>query len=446
MTQLRVQPLSKGLRGGVPVPSDKSIAHRALLLGALAQGRSEIRTSVLGEDNLATLGALRAMGVGCTQLDGGLVVIDGVGLRGLQPPRAALECGNSGTTLRLMLGVLAAQPFASELVGDGSLSRRPMARVAEPLRERGARILTTLRGEKETAPVRIKPCEAPLTALEWSNETASAQIKSAVLLSGLYAEGPTLYREPVVSRDHTERMLLRLGVPIQTVGPLVAFNPAAWTGVLPAFTLDVPGDLSAAAFVLCAAAMHEGADVEVRGVGLNPTRTGVLEVLRDMGAQFEVLPEHDGAGEPTGRVRMLGTGLRGTALGGERMVRSIDEVPVICALGARAHGTTTIMDAAELRTKESDRLHAMCEVLRAFGVQADETVDGLVIQGVGTAPLKAARVSSYGDHRIAMSAALLGLFANGESVIDDAACIATSFPRFAGTLRALGADVRMHEG
>jgi 3-phosphoshikimate 1-carboxyvinyltransferase len=443
MASLHIRPLDKTLRGSVPVPSDKSIAHRALLLGALATGRSEIKTALLGEDNASTLGALRAMGVQCTNADAGTLALQGVGLRGLSAPDQALDCGNSGTTMRLLLGILSAQSFPSELIGDASLTKRPMARVASMLRARGARIYTTLRGEKETAPLRIKP--AQLTGVELESDVASAQVKSAVLLSGLYVDGPTLYREPTVSRDHTERMLLQLGVPLRTLGPVVSLDPSGWNASLPAFKMTVPGDLSAAAFVLAAAAMQEGARVDVREVGINPTRTGVLEVLRDMGAHLEITPEGDDAGEPTGRILVMGQQLRACTLGGERLIRAIDEVPVVCALAARASGVTRIMDASELRTKESDRLAAMADVLRAFGVGVEETEDGLTIEGKGSAPLNAARVNSRGDHRIAMSATLLALFADGDCVVDEADCIATSFPRFSGTLRALGADLRLQE-
>jgi 3-phosphoshikimate 1-carboxyvinyltransferase len=447
LLSLVVQPLKTRLHGSVPVCSDKSITHRALLLSALATGVSEICANATGEDNLSTQHAFAAMGVRYATLGKDVLSVTGVGLHGLTAPSSALDCGNSGTTMRLMLGVLVGQPFASELVGDASLTRRPMARVVSALRAREAHIFATLRdaggGVKETAPLRVRPLEGGkrLTALELESDVASAQVKSAVLLSGLYADGPTLYREPSVSRDHTERFLLRLGVPLRTLGPMVELDPSRWSGELPAFKITVPGDLSAAAFLLAAAAMHAGSNVEVRDVGLNPTRSGILEVLTAMGAHVEVSPRDDDSGEPMGRVQVVGQGLRAANVGGERLVRSLDEVPVIAALAARAHGVTRIRDAAELRTKESDRLSAMCKVLRAFGVVAEEHEDGLTIEGAGDRPLRAARVSSEGDHRIAMSAAVLALFAEGESIIDDAGCVATSFPRFAGTMRALGADV-----
>ncbi len=438
----------------MPVPGDKSIAHRAILLSGLASGKCKVQGGqggTLGEDNLSTLGALRAMGVRASEEEGGALVIEGAGLGGLNAPDRPLDCGNSGTTMRLLAGVLAAQRFAGEMVGDASLSRRPMQRVAAPLRLRGARIegkMDPARPGEITAPIRVGPLPAPhaLSSLEYELPVASAQVKSALLLSGLWADGPTYVREPLVSRDHTERMLSALGVPIRSVGAMVELDPARWSGVLPAFSIEVPGDLSAAAFLVVAAQLVAGSRVDVRRVGLNPTRTGLLEILRDMGGAVDVESRGDELGEPLGDLHARAAPLRGVRTGGEVVTRAIDEVPILCALAARAAGRTEILDAAELRVKESDRIATMARVLTAFGIEVEERPDGLAVEGKPDTPLRAATVASRGDHRVAMTAAVLGLVADGPTRVTDAGCIATSFPRFVGTLRALGAEVFVVKG
>jgi 3-phosphoshikimate 1-carboxyvinyltransferase len=448
VTDIVVHPAEKPLFGSVPVPGDKSIAHRALLLAGLASGTSSIRGGALGDDNLATLKALHALGVRSSSPSPGEIAVEGAGMTGLRAPDAPIDCGNSGTTMRLLAGILAAQRFASRLVGDASLSGRPMERVARPLRLRGARIEGRLDPRKIgeiTAPLDIGPLPAPhvLSDLEYELPVASAQVKSAILLSGLFADGPTYVREPVVSRDHTERMLSALGVPIHTVGAMIELDAVAWSGNLEAFTVNVPGDLSSAAFLLAAAQIVPSSRVDVRRVGLNPTRTGVLEVLRDMGGSIASEMRGVELGEPTGDVFAGHAELRAGKIGGELLARSIDEVPILCALGARARGVTVITDADELRVKESDRLSAMAGVLRAFGVEVEERPDGMLIEGRPDGPLEAADVDSRGDHRIGMAAAVLGLVARGPSRVRDASSIATSFPRFVGTLRALGARVEV---
>jgi 3-phosphoshikimate 1-carboxyvinyltransferase len=448
---LVIHPARRPLSGSVPVPGDKSIAHRAILLAGLATGVSRVTGGSLGEDNIATLGALKAMGVRATEEDEGALVIEGVGLDGLQAPAGPLDCGNSGTTMRLLAGVLAAQRFETELVGDASLMRRPMARVANPLRLRGARIegkLDPRRPGDVTAPLRIGPLPAPhvLSSLEYEMPVASAQVKSALLLSGLWSDGPTWVREPLVSRDHTERMLSALGVPLRSVGAMVELDPAGFSGRLPAFTVQVPGDLSAAAFLVVAAQLVRGSRVDVRRVGLNPTRTGLLEILRDMGGVLQAEAQGDELGEPIGDLHAAFAELHGVKTGGEVVTRAIDEVPILCALAARAAGRTEILDAAELRVKESDRVAAMASVLAAFGVHVEERPDGLVIEGIPDRPLHAATVPSRGDHRVAMTAAVLGLVADGPTRVTDVACIATSFPRFVGTLKALGAEIEVVKG
>ena len=446
MTDLIVQPATKPLQGVVPVPPDKSITHRALLLAALASGTSTVRAPRMGADNLSTAAAMRALGARVITNDDGSISVTGVGLHGLAAPAAPIDCGNSGTTMRLLAGILAAQRFQTVLTGDASLSSRPMARIATPLRLRGARIEGAADAKRKgdiTAPLVIGPLPEPhvLSETRFDSPIPSAQVKSALLLSGLYADGSTIVSEPLVSRDHTERMLGSLGVPLARVGAVVELDGHAFSGLLPAFALTVPGDLSAAAFLLSAGLLVAGSDVGVRGVGLNPTRSGFLDAVRDMGARIEVMAEGDELGETIGAVRVLSSAMSGMTLGGEVVARAIDEVPVLAALAARSRGVTTILDARELRVKESDRIAAMLGVLRAFGVECEERPDGLVIQGKPDGLLSAAEVMSHGDHRIAMSAAVLALVADGPSRIRDVDAIVTSFPRFAGTLRALGAEL-----
>ncbi|MBK8937217.1 MAG: 3-phosphoshikimate 1-carboxyvinyltransferase [Polyangiaceae bacterium] len=446
MTDLVVEPQHKPLTGVVPVPSDKSITHRALLLAAIAEGESVVVCPHMGEDNRSTLAAIRALGARVSE-QGAELRITGTGLLGLTAPAEPIDCGNSGTTMRLLAGVLAAQRFRTVLIGDASLSRRPMARIVGPLRQRGARLegaLDPSRPGDVTAPLEIGPLPAPnvLSALAFESPIASAQVKSALLLSGLWADGNTIVREPVVSRDHTERMLDGLGVPIERVGSVVSLDGHAFSGSLPAFSLTVPGDLSAAAFLLAAASLIPGSEIGVRAVGANPTRAGFVDALRLLGGRVELAPERYELGEPIGAARAGFSELHGATLAGELVARSIDEIPILSALAARARGTTIIADASELRVKESDRLACMAEVLRAFGVGVEETRSGLVIEGRPDGPLSAATVDCCGDHRIAMSAAVLALCADGPCRVLGVDAVATSFPRFAGTMRALGASVR----
>ena len=442
-----VRPSDKPLFGSVPVPSDKSIGHRALLLSALANGPSELRQFSYGGDNVSTLTALRSLGVGIEDDGRGTLRVAGVGLSGLRAPTDVIDCGNSGTTMRLLAGLLVAQPFASTLVGDASLSGRPMSRIAAPLRRRGGAIEGQFHPTKAgeiTAPLQIgalKPGYA-LTDSEESLPIPSAQVKSALLLSGLFANGDTYVREPLVSRDHTERLLAALDVPITAVATMVALDSARFSGTLPAFSLDIPGDLSAAAFLLAAGCLLPGSQIVVRGCGANPSRSGVLDVLRDWGGYVMADARGDAMGEPVADLHVESRPLFGLTIGGEATVRSIDEIPILAAVAGRAHGVTVISDAAELRVKESDRLAAMARVLGAFGITNEERPDGLVIEGRPEGKLRAADVESGGDHRIAMSAVVLGLLGDGETRVRDVDCVATRFPRFAGTLRALGADVR----
>lgn len=448
MTRLVVHPAKKPLTGSVPVPSDKSIGHRAVIFASLAAGRSTVRGFSYGEDNVATMKAFAQMGVRFDDDGQGTLIVEGGGLEALTEPKGAIDCGNSGTTMRLLAGVLAAQPFRSKMIGDASLSRRPMGRVARPLRARGATIEGVphpTRKEEITAPLDVGPV-APgrrLTGLEYKIPVSSAQVKSALLLSGLFASGPTTLYEPLLSRDHTERMLSALGLPIRAAGTMVHLDPPGDPRAIPSFDVELPGDLSAAAFLLCAAQIVEGSNVTTRRTGLNPTRSGILDVIRLLGGSAAAEPQGDVLGEPFGAVTARFAGLSARAVGGELATRSIDEIPIACALAARARGTTVVSDVGELRVKESDRIAQMVHVLRAFGVSAEEREEGLEIEGKPEGRLTAARVASHGDHRIAMTACVLGLVADGPSIVDEADTIATSFPRFVGTLRALGAEIEV---
>jgi 3-phosphoshikimate 1-carboxyvinyltransferase len=462
MKRYRIFPTGP-LEGEVGVPGDKSIGHRALLFASLAEGESHITGLSGGLDNVATGEALGPPGAKVT-LDGTEARVRGTGLDGLRMAAGPLDCGNSGTSMRLLAGLLVAQRFGSRLTGDASLSRRPMGRVVGPLRARGGHIAGVGRpgggGASEGReheheqeheknvypPLSIAPLVEGerLTGIEYVMPVASAQVKSALLLSGLYARGPTALQEPVLSRDHTERMMIALGVPLQSAGPMVVLDPEGWAPRWDGFQWEVPGDLSSAAFLIAAALTVSGSGILIRNVGVNPTRTGMLDVLRACGARLGIVPKGDRAGnEPTADLEVTHQPLRGARVGGELLVRMIDEVPAVCAVAAAIEGRTEIRDAAELRVKESDRIATMAGVLRAFGVPCDEHEDGLSIEGGG--PLRGAQVQSHGDHRIAMSAAVMALRAEGETRIDDVACVDTSFPGFAPLLRRLGADIREEE-
>jgi 3-phosphoshikimate 1-carboxyvinyltransferase len=415
-----------------------------LIFGALGRGTSRITGLSEGLDNAATREAFRSMGVSIENAEGATVV-DGVGLRGLRMPGDVIDCGNSGTSMRLFAGLLSGQRFGARMTGDASLTSRPMGRVIKPLRARGAHIAGTAGANPDELypPISIAPLvegEA-LQGIEYAMPVASAQVKSALLLSGLYAAGPTVIEEPVLSRDHTERMMLALGVPLQTAGASVVLDPNDdWAGGWEPFEWHVPGDPSSAAFPLLAAAMVPGSKVSVEDVCVNPTRTGVFDWLRLVGAQISHRPSGHGAGdEPMAEVSLTYGSVRAAVAGGELIVRMIDEIPAVCALAATVPGQTEIRDAAELRVKESDRIATMAAVLQAFGVPCEELPDGMLI--TGGAPLRGAQVDSHGDHRIAMSATLLGLLAEGESVVDGAEAVDTSFPGFVALLRSLGADI-----
>jgi 3-phosphoshikimate 1-carboxyvinyltransferase len=412
------------IAGNVRVPGDKSIGHRAVILGALAEGETRVEGFSGGEDNRRTVQIFRELGVSIEESPG-FLRIRGAGLRGLSAPARVLDCGNSGTTMRLMAGVLAGQPFESRLDGDDSLRRRPMRRVAEPLSAMGATVETTAHG---TPPLRI--VGGRLRGITCDLPVASAQVKSCLLLAGLYAEGETRLREPTPSRDHTERMLEGFGAPVRREGGwLLAPAGARLAGQ----TVVVPGDLSSAAFLLGAALLVPGSEVTVLDVGLNPTRTGILDLWREMGADLEVVETDRAGGEPVGRVTARCARLR--ALEVRDVVRAIDEVPILALTAARAEGVTRIRGAAELRTKESDRLAALARGLSALGARVTEHPDGLDIEG--PAVLRSAAFRSDGDHRIAMMAAVASLCAQGPCTVDEVDSVATSFPGFFPMLESL---------
>ncbi|HEX7338466.1 MAG TPA: 3-phosphoshikimate 1-carboxyvinyltransferase [Rhodanobacteraceae bacterium] len=419
------------LQGTLTLPGDKSISHRALMLAALADGVSHIRGFLEGEDTRATARVLGQLGVHIRTPAYGERVVHGVGLHGLWPAVGALDCGNSGTGMRLLAGLLAGQAFDSTLAGDVSLSKRPMRRVTEPLAGMGAKVEATDVG---TPPLRVHGCSA-LHGGEHRPQVASAQVKSALLLAGLYADGDTIVHELRPTRDYTERMLAGFGWPV-TFAPGEVHLKAG--GKLTARDVDVPGDFSSAAFFLVAASIVPGAQLRLEGVGLNPRRTGLLEALRLMGADIVVENTRECAGEPVGDLVVRHAPLHGIEVPEALVPDMIDEFPALFVAAACADGVTTVRGAAELRVKESDRLAVMAEALRTLGIDVDETPDGARITG---GKLHGGRVDSRGDHRIAMSAAVAALVADAPVVIADCANVATSFPGFMVLANGCGFDV-----
>ena len=414
---------SAPLRAELVVPGDKSISHRAIMLGALTNGPCVITNFLEGEDCLSTMAAMRKLGVQIEHPEPGTVIVHGVRGR-FTAPDSDLDCGNSGTTVRLLSGILAAQPFRTRLVGDASLSKRPMRRVITPLTQMGARL--SAHGERDTLPLIVEG--GPLTGIRYEMPHASAQVKSALLLAGLFASGRTTVVEPAPSRDHTERMLEYF-----QVRPIRQGNEISIHGgqTLESRDFRVPGDISSAAFWLVAAAARPGAHLHIDNVGLNPTRSGILAVLVRMGARLREIVEND-EGELSGVVEIEGGTLNGTVIEGDEIPNVIDEIPALAIAAALANGVTTIRGAAELRVKETDRIAAVAANLRAMGVPVQEFDDGMEI--TGGARLRGARLPSFGDHRIAMAFAVAGLFADGETIIEDVECVATSYPTFEKTL------------
>lgn len=426
MSRLTVKPQTS-LRGRVCVPGDKSISHRALLLSALANGVSLISGFLPSGDCLATLACLRALGVKVETDDVTTLTVHGRGLYGLRAPAAPLHCARSGTTMRLLAGILAGQPFTSTLTGDPQLLDRPMRRVVEPLRRTGAKIETT----DGHAPVTIRGRR--LHGGDHTLSIPSAQVKSALLLAGLYADGPTTIRQPGPARDHTERMLAAMRASIKTDGLSITLSPSS----LSPLSVRVPGDISSAAFPLVAALLLPDSEVTLARVGVNPTRTGLLDVLSAMGADIAVSDRKEQGGEPVADVTVCASDLQGVEIGGDTVVRMIDEFPVLAVAATQARGTTIVRDATELRAKETDRIATVATELCKLGARIESLPDGFVVDG--PTPLYGAVVDSHGDHRLAMAMAVAGLIAQGEVVIQNAECMDDSFPGFVELMQRIGA-------
>lgn len=411
------------LRGTIAVPGDKSISHRAVMFNAVAEGNARITNFLTGADCLSTIGCMQALGVKIER-SGSDVQVFGRGLRGLQAPGTILDCGNSGTTIRLLTGLLAGQRFSATLTGDDSLRSRPMLRVVEPLRRLGAQIDGDEGGRR--APLTIQG--RPLHGGEIELTVASAQVKSALLLAGLLADSPLVLTGKIVSRDHTERMLSAMGVDLRVEDERITLYPPAHPVFPYPLSLRVPGDPSSAAFWWVAAAIHPDAEITTMGVCLNPTRTGALDVLRAMGAQITITNQGKEGQEPVGDVTVRSAPLRATEIGGDLIPRLIDEIPVLAVAAAHAHGTTIVRDAAELRAKESDRIATVAAELTKLGANVTPTSDGLIIEGGGE--LHGAQVESYGDHRLAMTLAVASLTAEGTMTIAEPSSASVSYPTF----------------
>ena len=420
----------KRVAGRIRVPGDKSVSHRAMMLGGIADGVTHVTGFLESEDCLATQRAMTEMGVTIDAPAPGEVRVHGVGLHGLRPPAAALDMGNAGTAMRLFTGLLCAQSFDSVLVGDSSLMKRPMERVARPLRIMGARIST----DDGRPPVRVQGGQR-LRGIDYALEVASAQVKSAILLAGLYAEGHTRLTEPAVTRDHSERMLRAFGIDVRTEGASVSLQGGHR---LQACRIEVPGDISSAAFFLVAGALAAEPELVIENVGVNPTRTGVLDILRLMGADIEQRNPRLAGDEPVADLVVRRSALRGIRVPRELVPLAIDEFPVLFIAAAAAAGETLVEGAEELRVKESDRIAVMAEGLRALGADCEPRPDGMLVRG---GALRGGRVDSHGDHRIAMSFAVASLIAGGAIDIADTANVATSFPGFVALARRAGLDL-----
>ena len=424
------------LQGNLRVAGDKSISHRSIMLGSIAEGVTEVSGFLEGEDALATLQAFRDMGVVIEGPKNGEVRIHGVGLHGLQAPPNAIYCGNSGTSMRLLSGILAAQKFDTVMTGDPSLSKRPMERIAKPLRQMGAVIQTT--GEKGTPPVSIKGNQA-LQAMTYDMPVASAQVKSGILLAALWAEGETVVTEPAPTRDHSERMLRGFGYDVKTEGSTIRIKGG---GKLTATNIDVPADISSAAFFMVGASIAPNADVVLEHVGINPTRIGVINILKAMGGDLTIMNEREVGGEPVADIRVRSAKLKGIHINEADVPLAIDEFPALFIAAACAEGTTILTGAEELRVKESDRIQVMADGLITLGIDAKPTPDGMIIQG-GT--MGGGKIISHGDHRIAMSFAIASLRATGTIEIEDCANVATSFPNFVSLAKRAGLKIQVLE-
>ena len=423
------------LIGQCAVPGDKSISHRAVIFGSIAKGRTYIRNFLDGHDCRATIGIMRAMGVTIDEISSTQLVIHGVGLDGLQEPENVLDCDNSGTTMRLLAGLLAGQSFVSVLSGTAQIRGRPMARIVDPLRTMNAQIFGRQNGRY--APLTIVPSR--LKSIEYTMPIASAQVKSCLLLAGLYAHGLTVVRQPGPARDHTERMLGAMGAPIAVLGNTIhSERPQA---PLKPLKITIPGDISSAAFLLVAASAQPDSKLTILDVGINSTRTGIVDALSEMGADIQSKDRIEQGGEPVADLVVSGGGLRGMEFGGEQIVTMIDELPVLAVAATQAAGRTVVRDAQELRVKETDRIATTVSELKKMGAQIQETADGFIVDG--PTQLSGATVDSHGDHRLAMALAVASLIAKGETTIYNAHVTADSFPDFESTLRALNVDVQV---
>lgn len=414
------------LEGKITVPGDKSISHRAVMLSSISRGTSRVSGFLRGEDCLSTIACFRGLGIEIEDR-GKEIVVQGKGLYGLKEPEDVLDAGNSGTTMRLLSGILAGQEFLTIVTGDGSLRKRPMARIAAPLRQMGATIEGRDKGN--LAPLVIRG--GNLKAIDYASPVSSAQVKSAILLAGLYSQGNTIVREEIVSRDHTENMLTSLGANIKRENGVVTLEKSELFGQ----DIQVPGDISSAAFFMAAAAAIPGSHLIIEKVGLNPTRTGIIDVLKAMGADIQIDNLFTSGGEEIGDIIVKGKKLKATSLTKEIMPRLIDEIPVIAVIAAVAEGKTTITGAEELKVKESNRITAMVTEMKKLGIQVTELPDGMEIEGPNE--IGGGQIESYGDHRIAMAMAIAGLFANAPVEIQNSECIAVSFPEFEERLKEI---------
>lgn len=417
------------LIGHIKVPGDKSISHRGIMLSALATGTSYVKDFLQAEDCLSTMSCFKQMGVPIDN-QGNHVRIIGQGLRGLKEPKHELDTGNSGTTFRLLSGILSGQSFDVTLTGDESLQKRPMKRIIAPLTQMGAQIRGAINADSTYPPLKIMG--SPLQGITYTSPVASAQVKSSILLAGLLAQGDTNVIEPHKSRDHTERMLTHMGHPLTIEGNTVMTAPAE---SLNPIELTVPGDISSAAFFLVAGSILPRADIVIENVGINPTRTGILDVLKEMGAHITIENERSSAGEPVADLVVRPTTLKAVTIEGEIIPRLIDELPILAVAACYAEGKTVIKDAAELKVKESNRIEAMVTELTKMGANVWETEDGMIIEGTGY--LKGAQVDTYHDHRIAMSLAIAGLAAEGDTLINNSEIVKISYPSFEDNIKRL---------
>lgn len=432
MTHIRIQG-GRPLTGRCRVPGDKSISHRAVMFAALADGTSTITNFLDGGDCRATINVMRGLGVEIEERSATELVVHGRGLEGLHEPTEILDCANSGTTMRLMAGLLAGQGFSSFLTGTPQLRRRPMNRIVKPLRQMGAIIVG--RQDGNLAPLGLGATK--LRGMEYTLPVASAQVKSCLLLAGLYAHGLTVIREPGPARDHTERLLAAMGAPIAVYGNTI--HSERPSNPLSPIDISVPGDISSAAFLLVAASVIPGSRITIADVGINPTRTGIVDALCEMGAQIEYTNVREQSGEPVADIVVSAAELHGTTFGGEQIVTMIDELPVLAVAASQARGRTVVRDAGELRVKETDRIASTVSELRTLGAKIEPTPDGFVIEG--PTRLIGGAVESQGDHRLAMAMTVAGLAANGPSTVYGAEVTGDSFPGFETTLQALGADL-----